>query len=81
MVYALEALAQRHEIRHQLKLPLYGGTDAGAIQTSRAGVLTGVVSIPVRYIHSPVSLMKLSDYEQVVGLVTAFVQEAPTLFV
>ncbi len=80
MVQALEGLAQRHEIRYQLKLPLFGGTDAGAIQTSRAGVLTGVVSIPVRYIHSPVSLMKLSDYEQVAGLVTAFAQEASSLF-
>jgi endoglucanase len=80
MVQALEGLAQRHEIRYQLKLPLFGGTDAGAIQTSRAGVLTGVVSIPVRYIHSPVSLMKLSDYEEVAGLVTAFAQEASSLF-
>ncbi len=80
MVHALEALAQRHEIRHQLKLPLYGGTDAGAIQTSRAGVLAGVVSIPVRYIHSPVSLMRLADFEQVVRLVTVFAQEARELF-
>src|SRR3989475_279317 len=80
MVRALEALAQRHEIRYQLKLPLFGGTDAGAIQTSRAGVLAGVVSIPVRYIHSPVSLMWLDDFEQVVRLVTAFAREAKTLF-
>jgi len=80
MVRALEALAQRHEIRYQLKLPLFGGTDAGAIQTSRAGVLAGVVSIPVRYIHSPVSLMWLDDFEQVVRLVTAFAREAKGLF-
>jgi len=81
MVQALEGLAQRHEIRYQLKVPMFGGTDAGAIQTSRAGVLAGVVSVPVRYIHSPVSLMTLSDYEQVVGLVSAFGQEASRLFV
>src|SRR2546425_849133 len=81
MVRALETLAQRHEIRHQLKVPFFGGgTDAGAIQTSRAGVLAGIVSIPVRYIHSPVSLMWLDDFDQVVRLVTAFAREAKTLF-
>lgn len=80
MVQALENLAERHEIRHQVKVPMFGGTDAGAIQTSKAGVLAGVVSVPVRYIHSPVSLMNLSDYAEVVSLVSAFAQEAPKLF-
>src|SRR5439155_1318118 len=42
--------------------------------------LAGVVSIPVRYIHSPVSLMWLDDFEQVVRLVTAFAREAKGLF-
>jgi putative aminopeptidase FrvX len=80
MVQALEDLARRHEVRYQIKLPLFGGTDAGAIHTTRAGVLAGVVSVPVRYIHSPVGLMALEDFEQVVRLVTAFAREARSLF-
>ena len=37
------------------------GTDADAIHLSRAGVPTGVVSIPLRYMHSPVELVQLDD--------------------
>ena len=47
-------------------------TDADAIHVSRAGVPTGVVSIPVRYMHSPVELCSLDDLEAVVALVAAF---------
>jgi putative aminopeptidase FrvX len=47
-------------------------TDADAIHASRAGVPTGVVSIPVRYMHSPVELCSLADLEAVIALVAAF---------
>jgi endoglucanase len=47
-------------------------TDADAFHISRAGVPTGVVSIPVRYMHSPVELCSLDDLEAVIALVTAF---------
>jgi endoglucanase len=47
-------------------------TDADAFHVSRAGVPTGVVSVPVRYMHSPVELCSLDDLEAVIALVTAF---------
>jgi putative aminopeptidase FrvX len=47
-------------------------TDADAIHVSRGGVPTGVVSIPLRYMHSPVELGSLNDLEAVISLVTAF---------
>jgi endoglucanase len=47
-------------------------TDADAFHISRAGVPTGVVSLPVRYMHSPVELCSLDDLEAVISLVTAF---------
>jgi endoglucanase len=47
-------------------------TDADAFHVSRAGVPTGVVSIPVRYMHSPVELCSLDDLEAVIALVAAF---------
>jgi putative aminopeptidase FrvX len=47
-------------------------TDADAIQISRAGIPTGLVSIPLRYMHSPVELVDLGDVEATVELVAAF---------
>jgi endoglucanase len=75
MVQALTGVGERHAIPWQYKLPPFGGTDGRAIQLSREGVLTGVVSLPVRYIHSPFSLLRLDDFENTVRLVTAFTRE------
>ncbi|MEX2447772.1 MAG: M42 family metallopeptidase [Solirubrobacterales bacterium] len=47
-------------------------TDADAIQISRSGIPTGLVSIPLRYMHSPVELVDLGDVEAAVELVAAF---------
>jgi endoglucanase len=47
-------------------------TDADAIQISRAGIPTGLVSIPLRYMHSPVELVDLGDVEATVELIAAF---------
>jgi endoglucanase len=50
------------------------GTDADAIHISRAGVPTGVVSIPLRYMHSPVEMVQLDDVEAAARLIAAFAQ-------
>ncbi|HEX3173014.1 MAG TPA: M42 family metallopeptidase [Solirubrobacterales bacterium] len=47
-------------------------TDADAIQISRSGIPTGLVSIPLRYMHSPVELVDLADVEATVELIAAF---------
>jgi putative aminopeptidase FrvX len=47
-------------------------TDADVIQISRSGIPTGLVSIPLRYMHSPVELVDLGDLEAAVELVAAF---------
>lgn len=47
-------------------------TDADAVQISRSGVPTGLVSIPLRYMHSPVEMVDLEDVEATVALITAF---------
>ena len=47
-------------------------TDADALYVSRAGVATGVVSVPLRYMHSPIETIDLDDIEQAVRLVVAF---------
>jgi putative aminopeptidase FrvX len=47
-------------------------TDADAIQISRSGIPTGLVSIPLRYMHSPVELVELADVEATVELIASF---------
>lgn len=47
-------------------------TDADTVHVSRAGVPTGLISIPIRYMHSPVELASLDDIEAAVRLVVAF---------
>jgi putative aminopeptidase FrvX len=47
------------------------GTDADTVHFSRTGVATAVVSIPLRYMHSPVELVDLADVEATIRLLTA----------
>ncbi len=47
-------------------------TDADDVHTARAGVPTGIVSIPLRYMHTPCELGSLDDLEAVIALVVAF---------
>jgi endoglucanase len=47
-------------------------TDADAMYLSRIGVATGLVSIPLRYMHTPVEVVQLDDVENVVRLLVAF---------
>ncbi len=79
MVEFLEEVAREEGIPFQYKLPTYGGTDAGAIHLERGGILAGVVSVPCRYIHSPVSLLYLPDLEATVKLVVGFLRRAEGL--
>jgi putative aminopeptidase FrvX len=48
------------------------GTDADAIHLSRTGVPTGLVSVPSRYMHSPVEMVALEDIDAAARLIAAF---------
>ena len=48
------------------------GTDARAIQMARAGVAAAVVSIPLRYMHTPSEIVDLEDIEKTIQLLSAF---------
>lgn len=79
VIALLEELASKEGIPAVRKLPGGGGTDAAAIQTSGAGVLVGVLSIPCRYIHASLSMLRPSDLNAAVDLAAAFAQHAGTL--
>ncbi len=63
MTEFLFACADKAGVPYQIKMPAFGGTDAGAIHQTRAGVLTGVIAVPSRYIHGPNSTLYWPDFE------------------
>jgi len=67
--------AEREEIEHTLSgSGNRTGTDADAIQISRSGIPAGLVSIPLRYMHSPVEMVDLRDVEATAALLVAFAE-------
>jgi endoglucanase len=69
----LEGTARRHDISVQVRgAPRATGTDANAIQLSREGVATALVSIPNRYMHSPVEVVHLDDLDRAAQLLAQF---------
>jgi putative aminopeptidase FrvX len=52
-------------------IPRATGTDANVMQISRGGVATALVKIPLRYMHTPVEVLSLSDVENAIRLITA----------
>ena len=65
-------LSKNNSIDYQLEVMNYGGTDAGAIQTSGYGVKTGGISIPTRYIHSPSEMISKKDLKDCIELLRLF---------
>lgn len=53
------------------------GTDANVIQISRAGVATGLVSVPCRYMHSPCEVISLKDLDAASSLLAALIARLP----
>ena len=72
----LEELAKEQNLPFQREvMGERTGTDADVITISRAGVTTGLVSIPLRYMHTPAEVVELADIEHVAQLLAAFVRE------
>lgn len=74
VVSKLSSLAKERGIPTQMDVIKSGGTDAGSIHTTRMGVLTGGISIPCRYIHTPQEMVDLGDVEACARLVAAFAE-------
>lgn len=69
----LRATAEAHDIPWQVKHYLAGGTDAKAIQRSKAGVRVAGISAAVRYLHSPSSVAAISDFDHMLTLARHFI--------
>ncbi len=70
----MEDCAKEANIPVQNEILTAGGTDAGAILRTKAGILAGCISIPTRYIHTPVEAADMDDVMNSVKFVRAMLE-------
>ena len=75
-----EVVRRLEEVAAKKKIPLQheaisasSGTDTDVIFWTRGGIASALISLPNRYMHSPVELVSLKDLEQIPQLLAAFV--------
>lgn len=74
LVSHITRTATANEIPFQIRQPGGGGTNTAAIQRAAAGVPAATIATPARYIHSPVSMINLNDYQNVISLADALLR-------
>lgn len=68
--------AAAEEIPYQVDVEAAGtGTDANAMQISRGGIATGLLGVPLRYMHTPCEVLSLVDVENCAKLMAAFCKQ------
>lgn len=79
LVRAMVETAEKAKLPYQLEILEAGTTDAAAMQLTRAGVPSGCVSIPCRYIHSPSEMVDYRDVQNAVRLLVELLSHPITL--
>ena len=74
MTRAFEAVAEKNNIEFQREVLINGGTDGWTLATSASGVLTGIISVPQRYMHTAVGTVHIDDLEGAVDLILKYIQ-------
>ena len=75
MTERMIAKAREHSIPYQLEIMSgHTGTNGWEMQISREGVATSVLSLPLKYMHTPVETLSLADMEGVAQLLAAFTE-------
>lgn len=78
---AIKNVAEANEIPHQIEiLASGGGTDAWALQVSREGVPTALLSLPLRYMHTSVETVCLRDIDRAGRLLALFIAKLDEAF-
>ncbi|WP_448524189.1 M42 family metallopeptidase [Pseudothermotoga sp.] len=72
VVEKLVELAEASGIPYQMEVLAFGGTNAAALQRTRAGIASATVSIPTRYVHSPSEMVCKDDVENTVRLLIEY---------
>lgn len=81
LIRLLVDTAEEAGIPYQVRQPGGGGTDAGAMHKQRAGIPSVSISVPGRYLHTPRSISRLSDWKNTLALVHAALSRlSPEIF-
>ncbi|WP_425448654.1 M42 family metallopeptidase [Dethiothermospora halolimnae] len=67
-------VAKENNIPYQFRRTTFGGNDSGKIHMAKEGAISATISVPCRYIHSPVSVMNKNDYENAKKLLKAIIE-------
>lgn len=78
LVARFREIAKKQKIPHQMEILPRGGTDGGALQRSRAGIVSMTLSVPTRYIHTVNEMASRKDIESSIKLLAAYLAEAHT---
>jgi putative aminopeptidase FrvX len=70
----VQGVAHDEKLPYQFKKYVTGGTESSVVQRSMAGVRVLTISVPVRYIHSPVGILDRGDYRNTKRLVAAVIR-------
>lgn len=76
----LKNAAESGNIPYQLKVGSGGQTDASIIHLTREGIYAGIISTPSRYIHTPVTVLSLTDLENSIKLIVRAVKSVDSFF-
>ncbi|MDI6902956.1 MAG: M42 family metallopeptidase [Methanocellales archaeon] len=76
----LRETAEKNKIPYQLDVSSGGTTDATAIQLTKAGIPSGTVSLPTRYVHSPVEVISLRDLDRCAELIARSIETVDRYF-
>ncbi|MHC1636115.1 MAG: M42 family metallopeptidase [Candidatus Methanospirareceae archaeon] len=76
----LKETASSHNIPYQLSVSEGGTTDATAIFLTKSGIPAGVVSVPTRYIHTPVEVLSLKDLDRCAELIARAIERVGEYF-
>lgn len=69
----LRKIAAGNDIPYQIEsLPGYSGTDISEIQLVRGGCMSGLISVPCRYMHTPVEIASYKDIEAAIEVLSVF---------
>jgi len=73
---SIRKIAEQIEMPFALEaMPRHSGTDAFAIQVAAQGIPTMVITIPLRYMHTPVEVVALKDIQRTARLLTEFISQ------
>ena len=72
--------AKKNKIKYQLDVSYGGMTDAAAIYLTKSGIPTGVISVPTRYIHSPMEVLNIKDLDEGAELIVKSATSAGKYF-